>query len=106
MNNKSTSDEMKNLWQSQPTEPPNIHPEDFRRKMYKFERRVFWRNMREYAAGAVVVAGFGYFGWKLHGLLVRVGAGLIIAGASARIGAHCAGGAGLEHVHRFPSQIA
>ena len=83
MNDKSASDQMKHLWQSQPTNPPNIRPEDFRRKMDKFERRVFWRNMREYAAGAVVIAGFGYFGWKLHGLLVRVGAGLILAGALA-----------------------
>lgn len=81
MNNESASDEMKNLWQSQPTEPPSARPEDLRRRMDKFERRVFRRNMREYAAGVVVIAGFGYFGWTLHGLLIRVGAGLIIAGA-------------------------
>jgi hypothetical protein len=81
MTDISATDDMKNLWQSQPTEPPKIRPEDFRRKMDKFERRVLWRNMREYAAGVVVIAGFGYFGWKLHGLLIRVGAGLIIAGA-------------------------
>jgi hypothetical protein len=61
MTDHSASDDMKNLWQSQPTEPPKIRPEDFRRKMVKFERRIFWRNMREYAAGVVVIAGFGYF---------------------------------------------
>jgi hypothetical protein len=83
MTDNSATDDMKNLWQSQPTEPPKIHPEDFRRKMDKFERRIFWRNMREYAAGVVVIVGFGYFGFKLHGLLVRVGAGLIVAGALA-----------------------
>ena len=81
MTNKSASEDIKNLWQSQPAESPRIRPEDFLRKMDKFERRIFWRNMREYAAGVVVIASFGYYGWKLHGLLVRLGAGLIIAGA-------------------------
>jgi hypothetical protein len=81
MSNKSASEDMKNLWQSQPAESPRIRPEDFLRKIDKFERRIFWRNMREYAAGVVVIASFGYYGWKLHGILVRLGAGLIIAGA-------------------------
>jgi hypothetical protein len=81
MTDYSAADDMKNLWQSQPTEPTKIRPEEFRRKMDKFERRIFWRNMREYAAGVVVIAIFWYFGLKLHGLLVRLGAGLIIAGA-------------------------
>jgi hypothetical protein len=80
MNHESASEEMKSLWQSQPTDQPKIRPEDFRRKLDKFERRIFWRNAREYAAGVVVIAGFGYYGWKLSGLLVHVGAGLIIAG--------------------------
>ncbi|HWE85858.1 MAG TPA: hypothetical protein VG267_13010 [Terracidiphilus sp.] len=80
MNHESASEEMKSLWQNQPTEPPKICPEDFRPRLDKFERKIFWRNAREYAAGVVVIAGFGYFGWKLSGLLVRVGAGLIIAG--------------------------
>jgi hypothetical protein len=80
MTNKSASEEMKNLWQSQPTEPPKIRPEDFRRKMDKFERRIFWRNLREYAASVVAIAIFGYYEWRFRGLLVRVGSGLIIAG--------------------------
>ncbi|WP_263418421.1 hypothetical protein [Terriglobus albidus] len=48
--------------------------------MRKFERRIFWRNVREYAAGAVVIAAFTRYEWKFHGLLVRLGSGLIIAG--------------------------
>ena len=80
MTNESASGDMKHLWQSQPTEPPRIHPEELRKKMNKFERRIFWRNIREYAAGAVVVAIFGYYEWRFHSLLVRLGSGLIIAG--------------------------
>lgn len=80
MTDHFATDDLRILWQSQTTEPPKVRPEDFRRKLNKFERRVFWRNLREYAAGAVVTACFGYFGWTLHGLLVRVGAGLVVAG--------------------------
>ncbi len=80
MTNESPSNDMKNLWQSQPTEPPRIPPEEIRKKMNKFERRIFWRNVREYAAGAVVIAIFGYYEWRFHALLVRIGSGLIIAG--------------------------
>ncbi len=80
MTNESPTNDMNNLWQSQPTEPPRIRPEEFRKKINKFERRIFWRNVREYAAGAVVIAIFGYYEWRFHALLVRFGSGLIIAG--------------------------
>ena len=81
MTNKSSSEDLKDLWQGQQTDPPRIPSEDFRRKVHKFERKIFWRNVREYIAGAVVIAWFGYYEWKFRGLLVRVGSGLIIAGA-------------------------
>src|SRR5262245_50211510 len=80
MTNESDSKDMKNLWQSQHTEPARIHPEELRKKMNKFERRIFWRNVREYVAGAVVIAVFGYYEWRFRALLVRLGSGLIIAG--------------------------
>jgi hypothetical protein len=80
MTNESAPNDVKNLWQSQPTEPPGFRPEEFRMKINKFERRIFWRNLREYAAGVVVIAAFGYYEWRLPGLLLRVGSGLMIAG--------------------------
>jgi hypothetical protein len=80
MVNDSIGSDMKHLWQSQPTEPPNFSPEQLRRKMRSFERRIFWRNVREYAAGALVLAGFGFYEWKLTALLLRIGSGLTIAG--------------------------
>ncbi len=80
MTNESGSNDMKNLWQSQPTEPPRIRPEQLRKNMHKFERRIFWRNLREYAGGLVVIAIFGYYEWRFNALLVRFGSGMIIAG--------------------------
>jgi len=80
MNHESPSNDMKNLWQSQPADPPGIRPEELRRKMNKFERRIFWRNVREYAGGLGVIAIFGYYEWRFNALLIRLGSGMIIAG--------------------------
>jgi hypothetical protein len=110
MTNKSASEDMKNLWQSQPTESPKIRPEDFRPKMDRFERRIFWRNLREYAASVVVIAILRVEapraacsrGFRTH----YCGHAVCDAPASsACVGTDCAGGPGIEHVHRFPSEI-
>jgi hypothetical protein len=46
----------------------------------RFQRRIVWRNLREYAAGAVVTASFGYYISAFHSALIRTGCGLVIAG--------------------------
>ncbi|WP_114211542.1 hypothetical protein [Acidisarcina polymorpha] len=81
MTNESSSPDIRSLWQSQPTQPPSISPEDIRRKMQKFEHRIFRRNIREYAGGILVVVAFGFCEWKLPAPLFRLGSGLAIAGA-------------------------
>ena len=80
MTNESSSSDVSELWQSQPTEPPRISPEDLHGKVRKFDRTIFWRNIREYAGGVFVVVAFGYYEWKLPALLIRLGSALIIAG--------------------------
>lgn len=80
MTNESSSTDVRDLWQSQPTESPRISLEDLRGKMHKFERRLFWRNIREYAGGVFVVAAFGFYEWRFPALLLRLGSGLTIAG--------------------------
>lgn len=82
MSNEFSPSSVEGLWQSQPTEPQKIAPEDFHRKMRKFERKIAWRNIREYVAGALVAVIFGYYTFKFPTLLVRVGCVLIIAGVS------------------------
>ena len=81
MTNESSSSDIRGLWQSQPTQPPSISPEDIGRKMRKFERRILRRNIREYAAGIFVVVAYSFCEWKLPAPLFRLGSGLSIAGA-------------------------
>ena len=81
MTNEEPSEKIERLWQNQPAEGAHISSEDLRRRMRKFERKIFWRNLREYVAGAIVIAGYAYYEWKLPALLLRIGSGLTIAGA-------------------------
>jgi hypothetical protein len=80
MGDELSDSKVEALWQGQPTEPPHISPEDLRRKMDRFERRIYWRNVREYVAGAFVVAAFGYYEWRFPTVLMRIGSGLMILG--------------------------
>jgi di/tricarboxylate transporter len=47
----------------------------------RFQRRIFWRNLREYAAGVIVTAASGYYVLVSHSAVIRTGCGLIVAGA-------------------------
>ena len=80
MTSEQDSSEFEKLWQSQTPESPRISPEDFRRRMHKFERKIFWRNLIEYVAGAIGIGTYGYYEWKFPGLLLRLGSGLVILG--------------------------
>ena len=76
-----TSNTMTDVWKSQPAEQIEISLAEIRRKARKLETRVFWRNLREYVACALVVACFGYYTSVFHSTLIRAGCGLVIAGA-------------------------
>lgn len=81
MSDESSEDKsMKQLWQSQQTEGVRMSVAEVERRAGKFQRKIWWRNLREYAAAGVVV---GFFGYRLPGtadMLVRIGMGLIICG--------------------------
>lgn len=77
-----TRSDVTSVWRNQPRESVEISLEDIRRKAQKFQRRILWRNLREYAAAAIVVASFGYvFWWASPAPLIRAGCGLLIVGA-------------------------
>jgi hypothetical protein len=74
-------DDAKSVWKNQHVEPILVSLAELRKKAKKFERRVFWRNLREYAACAIVVAGFGYYIWKFPTPMARFGCVLVIVGS-------------------------
>jgi len=79
MANESGND-MTSIWKNQPAVPPAISIEQLHRKSQKLQKRVLWRNLREYVAAAVVVVAFAYYIWLFPFLLLRVGCMLVIAG--------------------------
>jgi hypothetical protein len=73
-------DDAKSVWKNQSVEPVMVSLAELRKKAKKFERRVFWRNLREYAASVIVIACFGFYIWKFQDPLARFGSVLVIAG--------------------------
>jgi uncharacterized membrane protein YfcA len=67
MANDPDANDPRVLWQNQETEKVTITLDDVRRKAARMEKRVYWRNVREYAAGAVVIAFFTAALWREHG---------------------------------------
>jgi hypothetical protein len=70
----------KHIWRNQKTEDV-VTIEDVRARADKLQRRVGNRNMREYAAGILVIAVFGWYAWTLHGWMIKAGSALCIAAA-------------------------
>lgn len=79
MANELRPEDLGEVWRGQKVEHTQMTIEQIREKARKFQRRIRFRNLREYAAYAVVVAFFGFFGGK-YPPLMRPGAWLLIAG--------------------------
>jgi uncharacterized membrane protein len=75
-----TSNDMETVWRNQPVASVQISLAELRQRAQKLEKRVLWRNLREYAASAIVIAIFGYYIWKYPAPMVRFGCVLVIAG--------------------------
>ena len=72
--------DLQTLWQSQALDQKAISLEEIRDKAKRFERTMARRNLREYVAAVVVVAGFGWIMWVESSGIIRVGAGMVIVG--------------------------
>lgn len=75
---KDRYDQLADLWKSQET--PALVPslEVIKSKASKFERQIFWRNLREWSVAAVLVPVFVLVAWFLPGVLVKVGAVVLV----------------------------
>jgi hypothetical protein len=80
MNNESPNQNMKEIWQCQPVEGIKMSTEEIRRQATKFERKIRWRNVREYVAAAIAAAMFVSFLIKSHDVLFQVACAMLIAG--------------------------
>jgi hypothetical protein len=80
MSNDRSPDDLRTVWQCQPSETISIPVEELRRASHKLTRRVFWRNTREYLAACVVVVGYGSFFFEFQTWLLRLGSALTVAG--------------------------
>ena len=78
---KSEKHDVKAIWGAQAVEPNLVTVEQIRANADKFQSAVRRRNRVEYAAGVLVVAGFGSYIWIFRTPLMRLGSILIIAGA-------------------------
>jgi hypothetical protein len=68
------------MWQSQPVEVTKMSLEVIRKRAGKLQRRVWWRNAREYVAAVFGTTVFGGYFFKTHELLFRITFALMIAG--------------------------
>jgi len=82
MSEESSQDRrVKELWQGQPTEGVRMSVEQVQASAGSFQRKIQWRNAREYVAAVAVIVFFGYEFARAGGaLLVRIGFSLLIAG--------------------------
>lgn len=71
----------RSVWQNQKLEGIRMSADELRRRAGKFQRRIFWRNAREYVAALVVVVFFGFQFWRTPDAVTRAGFVLISAGA-------------------------
>jgi hypothetical protein len=69
------------LWRDQREEPVKMSLDEIRGKAQRFSRKIRHRNGREYVAAVFVVAIFGYYIWHYSDWFMRIGSGLVIAGA-------------------------
>jgi hypothetical protein len=68
------------IWQCQAVEGLHLSADEIRRRAGKFQSRIHWRNLGEYAGGLVATLLFGSFLLKSHDILFRTAFGFFIAG--------------------------
>ncbi|HEY1759873.1 MAG TPA: hypothetical protein VGG72_31165 [Bryobacteraceae bacterium] len=67
MPDEMNPNDARNLWQGQEVEQVILTVDEIRSRSDRFERRMHRRNVREYIAGALVVALFSGQLWRSHG---------------------------------------
>lgn len=74
-------EQWRSIWQSQISESHSFTVEELRSAAKQLRRRIYWRNLREFIAVAIVVFAMARNIVLFHNLLSRLGSALIVAGA-------------------------
>jgi NaMN:DMB phosphoribosyltransferase len=90
MDHEDLSD-LNKLWQDQPAEKVPMTVEDIRNRAGRLEKRVGWRNLREYAGAVFTLAICIALATREKNVTVLIGGGLIVL-ATLYI---------VYHLHRF-----
>ncbi|MGE6696956.1 hypothetical protein ACQKH5_04635 [Hyphomonas sp. NPDC076900] len=77
----SDHDPLRDLWAGQQTGEFSIPLEEIRRKARGFQKTIRWRNIREYAASALVIGVFGWMAVIIPEPVVKAGCILTVLGA-------------------------
>lgn len=69
------------IWNSLPVLPGEFSLQQLRRDASIFRNMIVRRNLLEYAAGAIMIAAFGYVAWALPAnIIMRTGCALLVLG--------------------------
>ena len=79
-NRSSKEERMKEIWQCQPVEGIKMSAEQVRKRAGGFEKKIMWRNVREYLSGGIAAVLFAYFIATNHDPLFRASCILMIVG--------------------------
>jgi hypothetical protein len=80
MNNESPNNRIQEIWQCQPVEGLRMSADEIRKNAGKFEKKIWWRNVREYAASVLATVLVAQSFVKSHDVLFRVAFAMLIAG--------------------------
>lgn len=85
-NETPPNQDMKNVWQNQELEGIRMSIDEIQQKAGKFQKKILWRNGREYVAAFVIAVYFGFELWRTTDVLTQIGFGLVIAGLLYMVG--------------------
>jgi hypothetical protein len=73
--------DIRRLWRDQPSEEVQMSVREIRARAERLERTVRWRNLREYAAAAIVIPVFAVQAWFAETAAVALGCWLVALAA-------------------------
>lgn len=78
MTSNQSNNPLESIWQSQSVKSVLMTPDQLRARASTFQRRIRWRNIREYVAIGIVVPWIGLSIVHFQGVLARTGCSMLV----------------------------